>query len=428
MSAPKRQRVAYSIDWLQVLCKSMQQYSDDIQLPDDFVSPLNAADGNHRWYETIEAKEYLHGYQYCKSIAWRGLVVAHVAYAPRSEYRDQCACAIKIANATLYCGEWYSILLDICAALMWHPIRITRCDLCADFNFFIGGLDPSAFLRKYVVKNKASYLRIGSNDFAVYGNKSNHATIFNSVRWGSRQNGVSVYMYNKTKELDEKKNKPWIRNMWQTLGLSSTKPIWRVEISINSEGCGLRELSSGVLHTLFVDDIATPDMARRMFQTYAAKYFRFVRTNPAIKHKKDLKEVQLLNLDEEISMKPCTITTAHDSGRREILVLRSLEDIEDTMRLIESPLNTVENRKAVAQLIKLYEELFAIKSREHHRNQTAKELAMSRVRNMMDEKTQYDNKMKSIYAQNLPEQRIRVIEKAVENELTKVMKEPPPLT
>ena len=169
-------------------------------------------------------------------------------------------------------------------------------------------------------------------------------------------------------------------------------------------------------------------MARRMFQTYAAKYFRFVRTNPAIKHKKDLKEVQLLNLDEEINMRPYTITTAHDSGRREILVLRSLEDIEDTMRLIESPLNTLENRKAVAQLIKLYEELFAIKSREHHRAQTAKELAMSRVRNMMDEKTQYDNKIKAIYAQNLPEQRIRVIEKAVENELTKVMKEPPPLT
>ena len=424
MRQPKKQRAAYAIDWLQVLCRADFAYNDEVTFPDSFTSPQADASGNHRFYEFIEPKEFTRGYEQHRSVVWRGLVVAHVSAKPRSEYREPHSCTIKIANATLYCGDWYYILQDICQVLFWHPIRITRCDLCCDFNYFIGGLDPGTFIRKYVCKQKASYVRVGSNDFAVYGNKSNVTTIFNSIRWGSRQNGVSVYMYNKSKELREKKYKPWIVNHWKNHCLSSTKDVWRVEISINSDGCGLRELTSNVLHTLFIEDIATPDMARRMFQTYAAKYFRFCYTNQSIKHKKDLKEVQLINLDEVLDLKPCTITTSHDSGRRELMVLRSLQDMQDALQLSDSPFNCRENHQAISQLQSLYEEMFSRKSQEFRRTETARELMLKRLQNMLNERLQTSIRLQTAIGMNAREDVIKSMADTVERELTSLLPSP----
>lgn len=413
----KQPRVAFAVDWLQVLCKASQQFTDDITFPLDVISPEADSLGNHRLYSFVEPKEFTHGYTHNRSVVWRGLVVAHVSAVPRNEFRDPLSATIKMANATLYCGDWFFILHDICHALGWEPIRISRCDLCADFNFFVGGLAPSTFLRKYVTKNKASYLRVGSNDFAVYGNKSNHSTIFNSIRWGSRSNGVSTYLYNKTKELNEKTNKPWIRNHWTLCGLSSTKDVWRVEISINSEGTGLKSLTDGVLHTLFVDDIATPEMARQMFLTYAAKYFRFKRTDPKVKYAKDLKDVCLINTDGKLPLKPCPICETLPSSRKEYLFMRQIEVLDEVMKRIDSPFRTTENLNALSKIKDIAEALWQRSERESRAYKHAREKMICRVSTLIEERKIHDFHLQSIFAMTLPEDRVRAISDAVAREL-----------
>lgn len=421
----KRNRCVFSIDWLQVTCQSIDTYTDDFPLVSEFVSYYSDSKGNHRIYEIIEPKEFTHGYLYNKSVVWHGLVVAHLSYHPRSEHRDPRGCSVKIANATLYSGDWYFILMDICKNLMWQPIKISRCDLCCDFNFFMGGLSPETFLRKYVQRDKSSYVRVGSNKFAVYGHKYNGHTLFESIRWGSRQNGVSVYMYNKTKELQENKHKPWITNTWKAHQLSSTKDVWRVEISINSEGCGLREISSNMLHTLFVDDLATPDMVRKMFVAYAAKYFRFKHTDPKIKHAKDLKDVTLLNLDEEINLTPCTLTDSHDSGHREWMALRSLQSVQEALRLVDSPFNTKENRKSLKVVETLYENLFSIRGNQASREEIAKDIAVQRIIEIVNTERKDAAKKAALSAWNLPSSAIKQLRKEVSKKLT-FLKPPSP--
>lgn len=317
----KTNRVAYSIDWLQLTCS----VPGGIQPSrDEYVSPHNDASGNHRWYILRDGSYYIKGFNYQKEVVCSGFVVAHIACVPRSEHMPYDTGAIKLENSVLYLADWYFILSDLLTAIEWHPRKLSRVDLCADFNFFLGGLCPDTFLRKYVRKNDASYLRIGSNKFCLYGVKDMHTTAYDSIRWGSRQNGVSVYMYNKSKELREVKNKPYIREVWQKAGLSSTRDVWRVEISLTTSGMGLKNMTDDMFHTLFVDDLAGANACRDIFKVYAAKFFRFVQTKRGAKCKRDLKEVQLLDLTTNCSMRPTTQQSCSDTGRMEKIISRRL--------------------------------------------------------------------------------------------------------
>lgn len=322
----KSARVTYSVDWLQMFC-SVPKAKE----PDWIERTSSQSDmwGNHRTYKIVEPQHFIKGYEWQREVLYKQYTIATIACHPVDERHRKDGGAIKLANAVLYVSDWYFILTDVLGVLGWHPLNITRVDLAADFNFFMGGLDPSTFLRKYVCKQKASYLRIGSNKFAVYGIKDMRCTIFDSIRWGSRQSGVSVYMYNKTKELTEKKDKPYIREAWKKADLSSTKPVWRVEISITSQGLGLKDMYSHMVHNLFVDEFRDANMTRDMFKVYAAKYFRFVKTDPKAKRKRDLKEVTLLDVATESPYKPIFLQETRDTGRMERIVSNKLIQLRD---------------------------------------------------------------------------------------------------
>ena len=322
----KSQRAMYSIDWLQIFCSVPKA------CPPDWESRFSSqADehGNHREYKIIPSAHFIKGYHWQREIMYRNYTIATIACQPVDERHREDGGAIKLANPVLYVADWHFILSDVLNVLGWTPLNITRVDLCCDFNFFLGGLAPQTFLRKYVTKDKASYLRKGSNKAAVYLIKDMRCTIFDSIRWGSRQSGVSVYMYNKSKELREVKDKPWIREAWKKAELSSTKDVWRVEISISSQGLGLKNLKNHLFHNLFVDELRGVDAVRDIFRVYAAKHFSFLHTDPKAKYKKDLKPVQLLDLTTSCTLKPVSLVENHDTGRMERIVSNKLLQLYD---------------------------------------------------------------------------------------------------
>lgn len=327
---------------------------------EEAVSPQADRIGNHRFYQLRDGDYYIRGYEFQKEVVCSGFVVAHIACVPRTEHLPLFSGAIKLENATLYVADWYFQLTDILAVLGWVPKKISRLDLCADFNYFVGGLLPSTFLRSYIRKQDASYIRMGSNKFCVYGLKDMHTTSFDSIRWGSRQNGVSVYMYNKTRELLEVKNKPHIRALWKAHDLSTTLDVWRVEISITSQGLGLKSATDAMFHHLFVDDLAEPNACRDLFKVYAAKYFRFLRTARGAKRKRDLKEVQLLDLTTDCPLRPFERIESVDSGRMEKIVSRKLHQMFEAVQLGQCSDKAVMT-DALAKVIQLYDQHYEIK-------------------------------------------------------------------
>ena len=370
---PKGQKIprcAYAIDWLQLTCEVPMGLAPSWV---EAVSPQNDQSGNHRFYSLREGDYYIRGYEFQREVWCNGFVVAHIACVPRTEHLPLFSGAIKMENATLYVAEWYFILTDILATLQWIPKKISRLDLCADFNYFVGGLLPSTFLRSYIRKQDASYLRMGSNKFCVYGLKDMHTTSFDSIRWGSRQNGVSVYMYNKSRELLEVKNKPHIRALWQKHSLSTTLDVWRVEISITSQGLGLKSATDAMFHHLFVDDLAEPNACRDLFKVYAAKFFRFLRTERGAKRKRDLKEVQLLDLTTDCPLRPFEQIRHVDSGRMEKIVSRKLRQMYESVQQGQCSDKRI-MADALSKVIQIYDQHFQIKDQVTEQGKKLEEL------------------------------------------------------
>lgn len=357
----KTPRSLYSVDWLQVFC--LRPLGNSMAWKEK-ISPRNDKYGNHRRYTLAGTKEYIPGYEQQRSIVYKNYTIAIIAWTPLDKRRRGEGCAIKMANPTLYCADWYFLLMDILAVLDWHPHNLTRCDLAVDLNYFVGGLLPSTFIRKYVCKNNNSYIRHGSNKWALYGRKEMRTTVFDSIRWGSRSSGVSVYLYNKTKELNDAHDKPWIREAWKKAELSSTLDVWRVEISITSQGLGLKSLTDGMFHTLFIDDINKPEFVKEVFLTFASHYFKFFRTDAKAKRKRDLKEVQLLPNPKDPTYKPTSLYEYVNSGRTERIVANKLFDIVEYLQDRDF-VNKNETIKAIKTAETVFNEIYSIKDKSH---------------------------------------------------------------
>ena len=371
----KKPRVAYAVDWLQLSCDVPQG------LPpvwDECVSPQSDRSGNHRFYSLHDGAYYIRGYNFQKEVHCNDYVVAHIACQPRTEHLPITAGALKLENSVLYLSDWYFTLTDILAVLGWVPKKFSRLDLCADFNYFIGGLLPSTFLRTYIRKQDASYIRVGSNKFCVYGLKDMHTTSYDSIRWGSRQNGVSVYMYNKSRELAEVKNKPYIRALWAKHNLSTTLDVWRVEISITSQGLGLKSASDSMLHTLFVDDFDKPEACRDIFKVYASKHFRFLKTDRSAKRKRDLKEVELLDLQTECPLRPVAIVNTADTGRMESIISRKLHSMRDYIQSHDLK-DKFTMLDAITKTIELFDKHCEIKTTTTHTGELLQEDIMDAI-------------------------------------------------
>lgn len=361
---------SYHIDWLQVYCHCEIDPVDMVPiLPASLVSPHADGNGYHREYRLEETTQYAHGYKWSRVVMWRNFTIAYISAIPSMEGRDYHGASIRLANPVLYTSVWYHSFIDVIDVLHWKVQNITRIDLACDQNFFLNGLHPATFLRQYACKLR-SYLRVGrlADDFSLHGSKTQHALDYNYIRWGTRASGVCVYLYNKTKELREIKDKPWIRKCWNSDGLSTEKDVWRVEISITSQGLGLKSMTDGIFHTLFVDDFKSPDSVRTMFDVYASKYFRFVKNDPKIKYKKDLPEVQLLNLGASLPFRPSTVSVMASAGRAERTASKKLHDLE--LYLYDSDLPAQQRADlltAVRNTRNYFNELYEIKDAAAYR-------------------------------------------------------------
>lgn len=366
-----RNRYVCSLDWLQLYCVKPSRW---VRPNGYFTSPQVDSTGTHRTYRLGAAKEYLKGYAEQYTVWWKEYSVATIAWSPVDARISKQACAIKLFNPVLYVANWRFILEDILCALSWQVKNITRVDFCVDFNKLANGLLPQSFLRDYISNRstaRGSYLRYGSNKCAVYMQKHMTHSNIESIRWGSRETGVSTYMYNKSLELSEKKYKDWIVNAWKVGGLvvdNPSLPVWRIEFSVSSKGLNLLDKSSGALDLLSIDMFDDCDKVRTMCQCYAEKYFRFHRipaaTHALPKRVKNLPDVQLIRWEDSVTIKPVSLCRAVDSGRTERMISRRLhalvDDIEDYTLLEHSRLRT--DIQSIMRTADIYDEVAEVKS------------------------------------------------------------------
>lgn len=160
------------------------------------------------------------------------------------------SCHIKLCNRYCYADNAMTLFCDFLAKHGYRFQRIFRLDLCLDFEKFDSGDDPNDFLRRYM---KGKFTKINQAHVGAHGDDTWSERKWHSLAWGSQKSMVSTKFYNKTIELKQVKDKPYIRYAWFKAGLVEdymaltktgsngkqyTPDIWRVEFSIKSAARG----------------------------------------------------------------------------------------------------------------------------------------------------------------------------------------------
>lgn len=156
------------------------------------------------------------------------------------------SCHLRLTNRACYYDRAAGALQDFLTLHGYSYSRISRIDICLDFTIFDSGDNPAAFLRRYI---KGKYRKINQARVHIHGDDTWTGQDYNSISWGSKCSQISTKMYNKTKELKEVHDKPYIRQAWFEAGLvdhpidcykiakdgTKTYPdVWRIEFSITS--------------------------------------------------------------------------------------------------------------------------------------------------------------------------------------------------
>lgn len=173
------------------------------------------------------------------------------------QHLDPNGCHLRFVNRTCYLDRAAALMLEFIERYGYIFQRIAKIDLAYDFERFDSLDYPNAFLRRYI---EGQYSKINQATISAHGHDQWDGRKWNSISWGAERSPVVTRFYNKSKELEEGRDKPYIRHAWATCGLiddvvtmyrrvrDGEKPakakvvadgwykpdIWRVEFSVRS--------------------------------------------------------------------------------------------------------------------------------------------------------------------------------------------------
>ena len=253
-----------------------------------------------------------------------GREVGTIQDKPYSDVLPEHSGILKIDNEILYHEDVIRVVKTLMTDIQFHEISVNRLDIASDFTE-IHGENPAKFCRKLI---SGEYRRVGAAKFFCHGEdvqklKSikkygnglwvgladmeftgggylidvakikelsktqgnakcyigstdveavGNGIQFDYIRYGKRNSPVCTYMYNKTKELEEVQDKPWIRRLWLNNGM--TAHVWRIEFSFHGNKTQTIDKETGDIFQL--DNLGWEQTIERrhdVFRTLANKYF-----------------------------------------------------------------------------------------------------------------------------------------------------------
>lgn len=280
-----------NIDWLEVYCLESNEF---FPLDADFYIQ-HGFDVRQREYGTRVWGEMF------TIMGTDGERLLEVRRAPKSAsglandgILDPRACHIRLCNRTCYYSDAVDKLRIFLYSWKYDVVRISRIDIALDFERFDYGDDPTKFLKRYL---EDKYSKINQANIAAHGRDGWDGRSWNSISWGSQTSQISTKFYNKSLELQQVSDKPYIRQAWQAAGLVDdwvhmtkttrdgaiyTPTIWRVEFAIKSgtrnwfimeNQNGKKVQKQSVRNTLAMYD--TKPKLLDMFFSLAEHYFHF---------------------------------------------------------------------------------------------------------------------------------------------------------
>lgn len=299
-----------SLDWLSVFCHCLNPLWYKATGPDcnyDIrILPYNSRQFS-KIYEIYDRS---------------GQPFAVVSTTPFSAMLNPKSAMIKLENRVLYAANCVNRLMDFMKAYSFQYRNISRIDVCHDSNFLASGFRHKTLIDGFL-KNK--YEKVGQCNYTLQGSDGKQHE-YSYIRFGSRSSGVCAYIYDKTKELREVKNKPYIIKEWERQGINTELPVWRMEISIKTDSTNMLNLETGQYFRLSPDMVLMQEQIEKLFQIYSDKYFHFVR-NKGQKKKQNMSKLDVFHWNCLATTKVKTVTIEKDSGRMQKIMINMLDGI-----------------------------------------------------------------------------------------------------
>lgn len=217
-----------NIDWLEVFCKQQTPLTAD-RLKDD------------GWH--VETREYGTPQYREMFTVFADNTKLHPLYEiRRNPYSikqnggifDANDCHIRLSNYECYRPNCVAKLQAFFLRYGLIPQSISRIDLCLDVLRCDDGTDMGQFIHDYILEQyyKVHIAKISPHGpevngsfFNAHGHEAMYKREYNSIKWGAPTSAISVKIYNKTQEMAEVKNKPYILDQWRSAKLIDENDI-----------------------------------------------------------------------------------------------------------------------------------------------------------------------------------------------------------
>lgn len=176
---------------------------------------------------------------------------------------------IKIANYWLYTDKWMDMLQQVLDLFSAEVINISRIDVCGDWQYAANGCPAYKMLHNLAV---GKYRKVFQPNWHLHA-KSKETLHYNSIGFGSKSSPVFTRFYNKTLELSQATDKPYIRELWKQYGFSDSADVYRTEFSLTGIGKSCVDGETGEVLTVSLDDVSSPKGVTQLFVHWAQRYF-----------------------------------------------------------------------------------------------------------------------------------------------------------
>lgn len=227
-------------------------------------------------------------------------------------FRDN-MCHIRLTNVACYYPDPIGLMNNFLSEFKMSFRAISRIDICNDFVTFDNRVTPANFIKRYLADE---YAKINQINVKLHLKDKWSGKECNYLAWGSPKSMVSTKLYDKTLELDEQSEKPYIKAMWKECGLPTDKNdlhVYRLEFSVRTDCKRWTPLygGNGKIDMAIENNLQTyskPDYVVSIWQSLMAHYFKFVhreRTKTGtLKRKYDCQKIELFKRGEVLYFLP----------------------------------------------------------------------------------------------------------------------------
>lgn len=290
-------------------------------------------------------RQFKHIYE----VYYQNTLFAVVQANPFSDILDNDLMIVKCANYYLYYPTGIKMFEDFCRLMGWKVHNVSRVDICADFEQF-QHIHPQEFIQKFA---SGEYRHIGRAKGTLHFRKKGIGLLqYNGLKFGSAESEVSCYLYNKSLELQEVKDKPYIQDKWNAAGLNGQ--VWRLEVSIKSGAMRYADRRTGEEVHITSGLLNNMGQVTRVYHAFVQKYFEFIVYRKGITNITREPRVQLFGNVERLDRWIIRNVRASDKADK-IAIKRIYQSSRRNNggEIVSNPIATIQMAREYAQSVNL---------------------------------------------------------------------------